>query len=115
MSPLAHFSGPIRDNLLTSNDYKYNPMVLSFNNKECDKILKLGMPIKNNSSIKATFREDDDDRNIILKEKPKDMSIVQYDREGIINRKTIIHGCDFTELPEYEIDIKFEWFEDFYF
>lgn len=112
---LAHFTN-IHTSTYVDTQIYWNPIVLSFNNKECDKILKLGpLPKDKNTVIKATFREDDEDRNLILKENPKDISIEHYNREGIIIRKMIIHGCVFTELPDYGIEIRFDNFEDLYF
>ena len=116
MSPLAHFPGGPR--YWGGDEQIYlNPIVLCFDNKECDKLLKLGIPnpIEKTSSIKATFKEDDEMRNTLLKENPKDLRIEFYDREGLTIRRIYMRECKCIEIPDNEVEIQFDSWEDMYY
>lgn len=117
MSPLAHFPGGPKYWGADNNIYK-NPIVLCFDNKECDNLLKIGVPNPIDNwikSIKATFREDDDMRNTLLKEDPKELRIEFYDREGLTVRRIYLHNCKCIEKPDYEVEILFDNWEDMYY
>ncbi len=116
MSPLAHFPGGPR--YWGDAQIYLNPIVLCFDNKECDKLLKIEIPNpidKKTSSIKASFKEDDEMRNTLLKENPKDLRIEFYDREGKTIRIIYMRECKCVEMPNNEVEIQLESWEDKYF
>lgn len=114
MSPLAHFVRPEMATWVDTQIY-WNPIVLSYNNIEFDRLTKIGVPFENNSSIKATFNEDDKLRDVLLKDNPKDLRLDFYDKEGKTIRVIYMRQCECKELPNYEVEILYEKFEDFYF
>lgn len=62
-----------------------------------------------------TFKEDDELREILLKDKPNELSIIVYDREGLVIRKFDMFGVEYEKMDDYKISIKFRNFEDYYF
>ena len=130
MSPLSHFTRlahfPCGSTWHDTDGGIYlNPIVLCFNDKECDKLLKTNLlPFYGkDKDLKdfltafktVTFREDDELRTVLLNEQPKEMRLEHYDREGLLIRKVLIHGCKCIEMPDYEVEIQFDSWEDLYF
>ena len=68
-----------------------------------------------NSYKTITFEKDDIFREILLKVKPKELSIKVYDRMGICIRSFNMFNVKYKKSGEDSIKIKFEKFEDKYF
>lgn len=118
--PLAHFPG-------NSRNYDvpiYLPLiVISYSTYE-SKFIKLSdnfiscYLFKENylDSYKTiTFEEKDELREILLKNKPNELSILVYDREGFVIRRFSMFGVEYEKMDDYKISIKFRNFEDKYF
>ena len=122
MSPLAHFPGGPR-NWDWGGPIYLNQFVLCFDNHESKDMLKLknflpSYNLKENyiTQFKSiTFKEEDEFRILLLEKQPKDLSLEQYNKEGKLIRRVLMHGCEFIEMPDCEVEIKLDNFEDLYF
>lgn len=62
-----------------------------------------------------TFEKDDMFKEILLKVKPKELSIKEFDRTGLLIRSFNMFNVKYKKLGEDSINIKFNKFEDKYF
>lgn len=80
-----------------------------YGNKEKDKYLS------ENKSV--TFKDNDNFRDILLEQKPKELKYKVFDKEGNLIRELTMYEMEYIENPknQYEVGLKFKDFEDKYF